>query len=103
MNVHPSVLLPTERRQCVRLGITYPALIELGGAVPLQPCSVLDVSQGGARIRLETKEPVPDRFCLLFTSTGSVRRACYVVWRQECYLGVAFSGRFDRTDPTGPA
>jgi hypothetical protein len=98
MNAIPSVLLPTERRQCVRLGVTYPALIQLGDRVPLQPCTVLDISQSGGRIRLETTEPVPDRFCLLFTNTGSVRRACSVVWRHGLYLGVAFSGRFDRAD-----
>ena len=95
MNAHPSVLLSTERRQCLRLGITIPALIYTGAGTPLCPCTVLDVSQGGGRIRLEANALVPDHFVLLFTNAGTVRRACSVIWRRGDYLGVAFSGRFD--------
>jgi hypothetical protein len=79
----------------VRLGTTIPALIYIGDGFPLCPCTVLDVSQGGGRIRPDAKSPVPDHFDLLFTKGGTVRRACSVVWRQDGYLGVAFSGRFD--------
>jgi hypothetical protein len=51
----------------VRLGTTIPALIYIGDGFPLCPCTVLDVSQGGGRIRLDAKSPVPDHFDLLFT------------------------------------
>ena len=95
MNADPAVLVPTERRQGQRLGVTIPALIYIRDDIPLCPCTVLDVSQGGGRLRLEAKAPVPDHFVLLFTHAGTVRRACSVVWRQDGYLGVAFSGRFD--------
>ena len=95
MNADTSVLLPTERRQCLRLGITIPALIFVGDGIPLCPCTVLDVSQDGGRIRLEANAVVPDHFDLLFTKAGTVRRACSVVWRHEGYLGVTFSARFD--------
>ena len=95
MHADPAVLVPTERRQSPRLGVTIPALIYTGGGVPLCPCTVLDVSQGGGRIRLEANTLLPDHFVLLFTHAGTVRRACRVVWRQDGYIGVAFSGRFD--------
>ena len=95
MNADPSVLLSTERRQCLRLGITIPALIYTGAGIPLCPCTVLDVWQGGGRIRLEANALVPDHFVLLFTNAGTVRRACSVVWRHDGYLGIAFSGLFD--------
>jgi hypothetical protein len=90
-----SVLVAAERRQSPRMGTTIPALIFVRSGLPLLPCTVLDVSQGGGRIRLETKVQIPDRFYLLFTWTASVRRECRVVWRQDQYLGVAFFGRFD--------
>ena len=90
-----SVLVQTERRQSPRLGVTIPALIFVGDGIPLRPCTVLDVSQGGGRIRLEANAAVPDHFVLLFTHAGTVRRECTVVWRQDGYLGVAFFGRFD--------
>ena len=95
MNADTSVLLPTERRQSLRLGITIPALIYIGAGIPLCPCTVLEVAQGGGRIRLEADAVVPDHFILLFTMAGTVRRECSVVWRREGYLGVAFSARFD--------
>jgi hypothetical protein len=98
VNADTSVLLPTERRQCLRLGITIPALIYTGAGIPVCPCTVLDMSQGGGRIRLEANARVPDHFVLLFTNAGTVRRACRVVWRHDGYLGVAFSGRFDHPE-----
>lgn len=91
-----AVLLPTERRVHQRFGMTMPALIQLGDGIPLRPCTVLDVSLGGGRIRLDTGGAVPDHFILLFTKAGTVRRDCRVVWRQENYLGVAFAGKFDQ-------
>ena len=95
MNAQPSVLLPVERRQSERFGVTYPAQIHIRDGIPLRHCTVLDISQGGGRIRLDTPGPVPDKFCLLFTANGTVRRICTVVWRHEYYLGVEFSSRFD--------
>jgi hypothetical protein len=95
VHADPAVLVPTERRQSPRLGVTIPALIFVGDGVPLCPCTVLDVSQGGGRIRLEANAAVPDHFVLLFTYAGTVRRECNVIWRQDGYLGVAFFGRFD--------
>jgi len=77
------------------MGVTIPALIFIRDGMPLCPCTVLDVSQGGGRIRLEADATVPDHFVLLFTHAGTVRRACSVVWRHDGYLGVAFSSRFD--------
>jgi hypothetical protein len=90
-----SVPLPIERRQSERFGVTYPAQIHIREGIPPRACTVLDISQGGGRIRLDTPGPVPDQFCLLFTASGTVRRTCTVVWRHEHYLGVAFSSRFD--------
>jgi hypothetical protein len=95
VSVDTSVFRPTERRQSLRLGIRIPALISTGAGIPLCPCTVLDVSQGGGRIRLEADVRVPDHFDLLFTKEGTVRRECSVIWRRDDFLGVAFSTRFD--------
>ena len=95
MSAEGSVLIPIERRQGVRFGTTIPALIHVAGGASLLPCTVLDVSEGGGRIRLEAPLMLPDQFTLLLTSNGRVRRDCRVIWRQDVYLGVAFSARFD--------
>jgi hypothetical protein len=67
-----------------------PALIRVRADAPLHPCSVLDISLHGCRIRLETRASVPDYFTLFLTSSGTVQRMCKVIWRQEDLLGVAF-------------
>lgn len=54
-------------------------------------CLVFDVSEGGARIVLETDHGVPDRFLLLLTPNGGTPRACRVMWRERAILGVAFA------------
>jgi hypothetical protein len=95
MNVGAPIHGPVDRRRFPRMGTTIPALIRIHDDLPLQPCTVLDVSPSGGRIRLEVDARVPDQFVLLFTPTGTVQRQCRVVWRQDCYLGVAFAGRFD--------
>ena len=96
MNSQTSILLAAERRRSQRFGTTIPALIFVRRGVPLCPCTVLDVSQGGGRVRVDENVEVPDQFQLLFTRTASVRRECQVIWRHGDYLGVAFHGRFDR-------
>lgn len=88
-------LISTERRKHVRVGMAIPALIATHDDVPTHPCTLIDASPGGGRVKLETDMPVPDDFVLLFTTTGNVRRICHVIWRRDNYLGVAFAGRFD--------
>jgi hypothetical protein len=90
-----SAFLSTDRRKSLRMGTTIPALIHVGDGVPQHPCAVLDVSQGGARIRLNADAQLPDRFSLFFNRAGSVRRACRLIWRRNCDLGVVFDGPFD--------
>ena len=74
---------------------TIPAFIRIHDDLPLHPCTVLDVSVNGGRLRLDAEAMVPDQFVLLFTRSGTVQRQCRVIWRQDCYLGVAFAGKFD--------
>ncbi len=53
-------------------------------------CLLADVSEGGARItNLELPMP-PDKFRVLLTKSGTVRRNCEVVRRSESELGVRF-------------
>jgi hypothetical protein len=95
VNSQTSLLIAGERRRSLRYHSTIPAQIYVRDGLPLCPCTVLDVSQGGGRIRLDAPVSVPDQFHLLFTRTASVRRECRVIWRHDDCLGVAFSSRFD--------
>jgi PilZ domain len=55
----------------------------------LLECQVLDISQQGAKVSVETPPAVPDRFELAF-SHGGQSRVCEVMWRRAKMLGVRF-------------
>ncbi len=78
-------MLP-ERRRSVRFHAAKPATI-LAGQDSL-PCLMRDLSEGGARLRLEDPGQVPEDFML---QIGHAKpRACRIVWRAQHQLGVAF-------------
>ena len=52
-------------------------------------CTIVDLTNGGACIRIEDSRDVPDRFELSFGNRHA-RRACRVTWRTNNHLGVAF-------------
>jgi hypothetical protein len=64
------------------------AFIYLDSRAPLLDCEVINVSDGGARIRCKTM--LPTHFMLFWRQDGSDRRACKVMWRDGLEVGVAF-------------
>lgn len=54
------------------------------------PCDVLNISEGGARLKLLAEgEPLPSLF-LLFLSASEPIRNCRLVWRQGASIGIQF-------------
>jgi hypothetical protein len=54
-------------------------------------CTMLDVSAGGARLRLGSDLAVPEHFTLLLSKIdGRLKRHCVVAWRKEKQVGVRF-------------
>jgi hypothetical protein len=58
-------------------------------------CTILDVSEGGARLRLTvpvgTAEPIiPPQFTLSLSRQVKIFRKCQMVWRQASEVGVQF-------------
>ncbi len=51
------------------------------------PCSIIDISAGGACIEVHGSGAIPNRFIL---SHGGVQKACRVVWQKSRRVGVAF-------------
>lgn len=76
-----------DRRAFERLGA-----LDCGDGSASRACEILDISQGGARLRplLCAPDLLPDRFTLLLSSCGKVRRTCRVAWRSKTDLGVQF-------------
>jgi PilZ domain len=70
-----------------------PAWIDLGKGAALLLCTVYDVSDTGAGVKLATDDRLPARFTLLFSPTGRPGRRCRVVWQDGHRLGCEFVER----------
>jgi hypothetical protein len=84
--------LPHERRREPRRPLYRAARIQLGnGALPRE-CVVLDISDGGVRLRVDGHE-VPDEFVLLLSGHRVTQESKYkVVWRLNQEIGAKFIG-----------
>ena len=81
-----------DKRKARRRIIHHTASILLEAEQTL-PCSILDVSDTGARLESTRPDAVPDRFGLLLSENGQPRRLCRVVWRDGRQIGVTFENR----------
>jgi hypothetical protein len=82
-------LLGDERRKHERRTVRYPAWIAVSPEQRAN-CVLADISEGGARIKVDENANIPDYFVLLFNPKGTPSRPCRVVWRKESYLGLKF-------------
>jgi hypothetical protein len=66
--------------------------LDLGDGSASTSCEVMDISEGGARLRplMTAPDMLPQQFTLLLSACGRVRRNCRVIWRSKAELGVQF-------------
>lgn len=76
------------RQRPPRQTVNRAAKIFVGGSGGLL-CRVCDSSEGGARLRIECSDWVPDAFELLDQFSG-IKRRVVVVWRRGTSVGVRF-------------
>ena len=81
-----------ERRQSVRESVQFPALIDIGGSSRPLNCTVMDVSEGGARIKVSSPAKLPKDFWLVLTKDRIKRRQCQLVWHSKSQIGVLHLG-----------
>lgn len=81
-----------KKRRFRRKSFERVAALDLGDGSPSKKCEVLDISEGGARLRPLMGSPrmLPEKFILLLSTCGKVRRNCRVIWRSAAELGVQF-------------
>ena len=77
-----------ERRRILRHKVRIAARIDVSGTI--HDCTVIDISEFGARLAVETTLALPDWFVLLLTPSGHPARRCRVAWRSDEELGVEF-------------
>jgi hypothetical protein len=82
----------TDLRKKSRRQLHYRARIQTSAEGSLRPCSISDISEGGARIELESEdEELPPRFVLLLSKRGEPQRNCRLIWRTGTTVGVKFA------------
>jgi PilZ domain len=81
-----------ERRRSVREQVQFQALIEFGGGSRPLNCTVMDVSEGGARIKVASPAQLPKDFWLVLTKDRMKRRQCQMVWHSKSQIGVKYLG-----------
>ena len=79
-----------EQRRSMREHVHFPAWIEIGDGSTRRECTVLDVSDGGARIMVSSLVRLPPEFWLVLSKDGSRRRRCRSVWRSDEQVGVTY-------------
>jgi hypothetical protein len=78
-----------DKRKMPRRAMHHPALVLAGDARPLK-CLLADISESGARLKMQAGEELPDSFMLQLGDDRAPHRQCHVVWRQGGELGIRF-------------
>jgi PilZ domain len=66
--------------------------LETGDGSSSRPWSLIERSEGGARLLVDDPARVPDRFTLVQKGQVTTLRKCRVVWRSDSHVGVKFEG-----------
>ncbi len=75
----------------------YQAFIQGENGAANRRCHLEDVSEGGARLRVEDSAGIPAVFSLLL-SEGGVARPCRVIWRSDSEVGLRFDQPASRSN-----
>jgi len=76
-------------RKHKRKAFVLDAALDLQDGSAPRPCTVLDISHGGACLQIDPL-PLPETFTLMLSANGSVRRSCLLKWRRDDEIGVQF-------------
>jgi len=80
-----------EKRRFFRYRANCQARIEFDDLTPPRPCTILDISGGGARIAVTSPRDLPLEFSLVISGLNITRRT-RIVWRSDDEIGVSYVG-----------
>ena len=80
---------PEEKRRGPRRRVLKGAIVAYNDRRSTMPCFVRDISDTGARLRMDCSMSPPDTFLLIIQLDG-IEVDCEVVWRKQPELAVAF-------------
>lgn len=79
-----------DSRKTPRRSLGTRAWIRFDDGFSVRPCRVVDVSENGVRIEVETPRDVASRFSLLMSRDAVPGRRCQVKWRRGSLIGAEF-------------
>jgi hypothetical protein len=82
--------MSTDKRQRPRKLLNLPAWIDVGNDGRPQRCTLIDMSDTGARLAVDDIECLPDKFHLALSRYGRPRQSCNIVWRRHDEVGIEF-------------
>jgi hypothetical protein len=83
--------MPRRKDKLRPLGLV--ATIRRGKDHSLVDCTIVDISDEGARLLVPTTDDIPDQFTLIFAGANKVRRRCSVIWRKPGEMGVRITNK----------
>jgi hypothetical protein len=89
---------PADGRSSPRRRVLLSGKIVYGGNEMTLDCAIIDISDTGARVRLEGARLLVEPLYLVDLRHGTAYRARRA-WRREDLVGLAFSERYDLTTP----
>jgi hypothetical protein len=82
----------SEQRRSLREHVNFPAWIQVDPGSQSHECTVLDVSEDGARIMVPSSVRLPREFWFILSKSDIRRRRCRMVWRSNDQIGVFYLG-----------
>lgn len=79
------------KKRETRKSMQQSAWIVLEGGFAARPCTVIDLSDTGAKIRTDDPNAVSSKLKLSFSRDGRKGLPCEVVWRRGQTMGLKFS------------
>ncbi len=80
----------TERRRSRRQKLRVRGKLVPGNGLPMRDCTVLDISESGAKLGVGSAGDLPSDFAIMLSPRGYPYRRCRLVWRSAAQVGVSF-------------
>ncbi|MET0445936.1 MAG: PilZ domain-containing protein [Pseudorhodoplanes sp.] len=77
-------------RKYVRRPIKLPGILSNESGAYIVKTQTVDLSEGGAKLKIDRAVVLPSYFWLSLSDKGDVRRICELVWRTASTVGVRF-------------
>jgi hypothetical protein len=91
-----------EQRRSLREKVQFAAWIDVGNGAAQRDCTVVDVSEDGARIMVASPAELPQEFYLVLSKHGT-RRRCRLVWRSDEEVGMSYLGPLEFVRLSAPS